>query len=348
MIAKECEILVVDDIEENRYTLERRLKRDGYQHVTSTDGGANALNLINEHQFDLVLLDLMMPEISGLDVLKSLKNDPLNRHIPVIMVTAADEVETAAECISVGADDYITKPFNATLLRARVAASLEKKKFRDQEAMYLARIEKDKRKSVDLLRAFLPKSAASEIKSLGKVTPRRYEDVAILVCDLVGFSSFCESNTPEDVVNELEDLFGQFERIFESHSMEKLKTVGDAIIGVSGISEEAEEPVYDVASCALEFQKLSLDKKIQWDLHLGIHFGPVVAGVIGKKSMQFDFLGNTVNTAFNICGLSKKNDVLISHDAWMRCRNSIKVTSLGPQKLKGGQSAEILKCIEVI
>ena len=130
--------------------------------------------------------------------------------------------------------------------------------------------------------------------------------------------------------------------------MEKLKTVGDAIIGVSGISEEAEEPVYDVTSCALELQKLSLDKKIQWDLHLGIHFGPVVAGVIGKKSMQFDFLGNTVNTAFNICGLSKKNDVLISHDAWMRCRNSIKVTSLGPQKLKGGQSAEILKCIEVI
>ena len=78
----------------------------------------------------------------------------------------------------------------------------------------------------------MPKSAASELKSLGKVTPRRYEDVAILVCDLIGFSGFCESNTPEDVVNELELLFGRFEKIFETHSMEKLKTVGDAIIGV--------------------------------------------------------------------------------------------------------------------
>ena len=90
----------------------------------------------------------------------------------------------------------------------------------------------------------------------------------------------------------------------------------------------------------------SFSEKVK--LHLGVHFGPVVAGVIGKKSMQFDFLGKTVNTAFNICGISKKNDVLISHDAWMQCRNSIKVTSLGPQKLKGGHSAEILKCIEVI
>ena len=214
MLSNESEILVVDDIEDNRYTLERRLKRDGYENITLVDGGAAALELINERQFDLVLLDLMMPEISGLDVLKNLKSDPLHRNIPVIMVTAADEVETAAECITVGADDFITKPFNKTLLRARVAASLEKKKLRDQEAIYLSRIEKDKRKSLDLVRSFLPKSAASEIKSLGKVTPRRYEDVAILICDLVGFTKFCENNSPETVVEELESVFGLFEKIY--------------------------------------------------------------------------------------------------------------------------------------
>ena len=348
MEADECEILVVDDIEDNRYTLERRLKRDGYQNVTLVDGGAAALNSINEQQFDLVLLDLMMPEISGLDVLKTLKADPLNRNIPVIMVTAADEVETAAECISIGADDFISKPFNATLLRARVAASLEKKKLRDQEAIYLNRIEKDKRKSGDLVRAFLPKSAASEIKSLGRVKPRRYEDVGILICDLVGFTEFCESNTPEDVVTELEQVFGLFERIFEDHSVEKLKTVGDAIVGASGISEESDEPVYDIARCAMKLQELALSREIKWDLHLGIHFGPIVAGVIGKKTMQFDFLGKTVNTAFNICDLSFGNDVLISNEAWMRSRNDIKVKSIGAKKLKGGQSLEIFKCLDVV
>ena len=94
MLSNESEILVVDDIEDNRYTLERRLKRDGYENITLVDGGAAALELISERQFDLILLDLMMPEISGLDVLKNLKSDPLHRNIPVIMVTAADEVET--------------------------------------------------------------------------------------------------------------------------------------------------------------------------------------------------------------------------------------------------------------
>ena len=348
MISNESEILVVDDIEDNRYTLERRLKRDGYENITLVDGGAAALELINERQFDLVLLDLMMPEISGLDVLKNLKSDPLHRNIPVIMVTAADEVETAAECITVGADDFITKPFNKTLLRARVAASLEKKKLRDQEAIYLSRIEKDKRKSLDLVRSFLPKSAASEIKSLGKVTPRRYEDVAILICDLVGFTKFCENNSPETVVEELESVFGLFEKIFEDHSIEKLKTVGDAIVGVSGISDEADEPVYDIAKCASKLRELSIAGEIKWDLHLGIHFGPVVAGVIGQKSMQFDFLGETVNTAFNICGLSEKNDILISNDAWMQSCTEIKVTSIGADKLRGNHAIEIFKCIDVI
>ena len=156
------------------------------------------------------------------------------------------------------------------------------------------------------------------------------------------------SNTPEDVVTELEQVFGLFERIFEDHSVEKLKTVGDAIVGASGISEESDEPVYDIARCAMKLQELALSREIKWDLHLGIHFGPMVAGVIGKKTMQFDFLGKTVNTAFNICDLSFGNDVLISNEAWMRSRNDIKVKSIGAKKLKGGQSLEIFKCLDVV
>ena len=108
--------------------------------------------------------------------------------------------------------------------------------------------------------------------------------MGILICDLVGFTAFCESNSPEDVVMELEQVFGLFEKVFEEHSIEKLKTVGDAIIGASGISEESDEPVYDIARCAMNLKELSLKKEIKWDLHLGIHFGPMVAGVIGKTT----------------------------------------------------------------
>ncbi len=99
-------ILVVDDNEDNRYTLHRRLKKDGYSEISLANGGQEALDIVYEESFDLILLDLMMPDISGLEVLQQVKSDPDLRHIPVIMVTASDDVESAAECIQSGADDF--------------------------------------------------------------------------------------------------------------------------------------------------------------------------------------------------------------------------------------------------
>ena len=118
MSISESKILVVDDIEANRYTLDRRRNRDGFTNITLADGGKTGLELVNSEDFDLILLDLMMPDISGLDVLKTLKQDPLHRHIPIIMVTAVGEIEPTVERIAAGADDYIAKPFNKTLLKA--------------------------------------------------------------------------------------------------------------------------------------------------------------------------------------------------------------------------------------
>ena len=132
-MSAEAKILIVDDIDDNLYTLERRLNRDGYSDIVKASGGNEALTLVEANKFDLVLLDLMMPDVSGLEVLKKLKSDPEHRKIPVIMVTAADEVETTAECIAAGADDYLTKPINSKLVKARVAACLKKKKFSDHE-----------------------------------------------------------------------------------------------------------------------------------------------------------------------------------------------------------------------
>ena len=130
---------------------------------------------------------------------------------------------------------------------------------------------------------------------------------------------------------------------FQNYDVEKIKTVGDCIVGSSGISTVSTDPVKDVVNCAVELISLSLDQQIQWQLHFGIHFGPVVAGVIGTKSIQYDFLGETVNTAFSICDLSKPNEILISNNAWMQSRNTVKVTSAGLNKLKGKTDYEIFK-----
>lgn len=129
-------ILIVDDNEANRDMLSRRLVRQGHT-VAMAENGRRALELVRKTNFDLVLLDVLMPEVNGYDVLKQLKNTEATRDIPVIMISALDELDIVVRCIEMGAEDYLPKPFNPVLLRARIGASLEKKHFRDQEVAYL-------------------------------------------------------------------------------------------------------------------------------------------------------------------------------------------------------------------
>jgi sigma-B regulation protein RsbU (phosphoserine phosphatase) len=143
MSASGAALLVVDDNEDNRYTLTRRLKREGYENLTTANDGRQALELLRSAKFDLVLLDIMMPELNGYQVLEQAKADVALRDIPVIMISALEEVESVIRCVELGAEDYLSKPFNPTLLRARVGASLEKKRLRDEVRASLARLEQE-------------------------------------------------------------------------------------------------------------------------------------------------------------------------------------------------------------
>jgi sigma-B regulation protein RsbU (phosphoserine phosphatase) len=134
-------LLIVDDNEDNRYTLTRRLQREGYGNLTTAENGRQALELLQQRPFDLVLLDVMMPGLNGYEVLERMRADNRLRHIPVIMISALDEIDSVIRCIELGAEDYLSKPFNPTLLRARVGASLEKKRLRDDIVDALSRIE---------------------------------------------------------------------------------------------------------------------------------------------------------------------------------------------------------------
>jgi DNA-binding response OmpR family regulator len=127
-------LLIVDDIEDNRFALSRRLARLGYLNVTTASDGRQALELLNSKPFDLVLLDIMMPNVNGYEVLADMKASESLRHIPVIMISAIDELDSVVRCIELGAEDYLPKPFNPILLRARVGASLERKQLHDQVA----------------------------------------------------------------------------------------------------------------------------------------------------------------------------------------------------------------------
>ena len=151
-------LLVVDDNEDNRYTLTRRLTREGYTNLTTATNGREALDLLQSKTFDLVLLDIMMPDMNGYEVLGRMKAGAELRNIPVIMISALSEIESVIRCIELGAEDYLPKPFNPTLLRARVGASLEKKRLRDAVRASLARLEQEMDAARKLQLGMLPRA----------------------------------------------------------------------------------------------------------------------------------------------------------------------------------------------
>jgi sigma-B regulation protein RsbU (phosphoserine phosphatase) len=151
-------LLVVDDNDDNRYTLTRRLSREGYTNLTTATNGREALDLLQSKPFDLVLLDIMMPDMNGYEVLERMKAGAELRNVPVIMISALSEIESVIRCIELGAEDYLPKPFNPTLLRARVGASLEKKRLRDAVRASLARLEQEMDAARKLQLGMLPRA----------------------------------------------------------------------------------------------------------------------------------------------------------------------------------------------
>ena len=157
-------LLAVDDDEMNRDMLVRRLQKLGYQ-VGEAATGREALQKLKDGNFDLVLLDILMPDLDGFQTLEFMKADPRLRHIPAIMLTALDDVDSIVRCIEAGAEDYVAKPFNPVILRARITASLDKKRLRDQEQAFLNQLQLERSKSERLLLNVLPKAIAERLKA---------------------------------------------------------------------------------------------------------------------------------------------------------------------------------------
>ena len=199
--AASSHILVVDDNLSNRDLLSRRLMREGYR-VTAVENGEAALAFTATDSFDLVLLDMMMSGLSGFDVLCRLKADARTRHVPVIMISALDELDSAVRCIAAGAEDYLPKPFNPVVLRARVGASLEKKRLLDE-------LHVEKERSEALLLNILPHSVVERMRRGEVVIADRIPRATVLFSDLVDFTAISASLAPEETVKLLGGLFSQ-------------------------------------------------------------------------------------------------------------------------------------------
>ena len=158
MTAPQARLLVVDDNEDNRYTLTMMLSLEGYDDVAVANDGAQALEMLKDAEFDLVLLDVMMPRLTGYEVLQHLTEQGRLRDLPVLMISAVTELDSVVRCIELGADDYLSKPFNPVLLKARLAACLEKKRLRDAVLAHAARMESELAAARDMQLTMVPRS----------------------------------------------------------------------------------------------------------------------------------------------------------------------------------------------
>ena len=338
-------VLVVDDSDDNRFTLSMHLETCGYRDIVTAENGREALEKMRSGPVDLVLLDIMMPELDGYGVLEEMRSDVALREIAVVMISALEDIKSVVRCIELGATDYLTKPFNSVLLKARIDNCVEKARYRAQEAIYLERIESEKRRADALLATVLPRPIVRALKRDGRLAPQRYEDVAVLFCDLVGFTAYSERNPPEKVFGELETLVDRFEEIASRHGLEKIKTIGDAFMATANLLVPLGNEVRAAAACALDMAAAVQEFGPDWMVRIGIDHGPVSAGIMGKTQFQFDVWGDTVNTAARIEEAGRPGTVNLSGRAWLHLRNQAQGRSLGLVDLKGKEKIEIVECL---
>ncbi len=295
-----AKLLAVDDDPMNRDMLSRRLEKLGYE-VTDASNGREALSKLKDGNFDLVLLDILMPDLDGFQTLEFMKADPRLRHVPVIMLTALDDVASTVRCIEAGAEDYVPKPFNPTVLRARITASLEKKRLRDQEQAFLAQLQIERSKSERLLLNVLPKAIAERLKAGQRTIVDSFIDSTVLFADIVGFTRIAARQSPHRTVQLLNELFSGFDRIAETRELEKVKTIGDAYMLASGVPVMRTDHAEACAEAAFEFieavRVFNRRHSLDWAIRVGMNSGPVVAGIIGTKKFSYDLWGDTVNIA---------------------------------------------------
>lgn len=307
-MGRQAAILVVDDSPELRSLMVYTLQSLGYQNIAEASNGREALTLLRQRPFELMLLDIEMPVMNGFQVLAELKRDPALSRLSVIVASGLQELDAVVSCIELGAEDFLPKPVNAVLLRARIGASLERTCLRERDRLRLIELHREKElleaeqeKSERLLLNILPVPIADRLKRGERTIADRYASVTVLFADLVGFTALIGRISPEELVSLLSDLFSRFDRLAIRHRVEKIKTIGDCYLVVGGLPGGAETHVEAVADMALammdEISALNRERGLDLSLRIGLNTGPVVAGVIGRNKFAYDLWGATVNLA---------------------------------------------------
>ena len=324
-------LLIVDDNKVNRILLGRGLEADGHK-VETAENGKQALEKLRVGSYDLVLLDIEMPEMNGYEVLERCLQDDELRNIPIIMTSSLDEIASVVKCVELGAEDYLNKPVNPILLRARVNASLEKKRLRDQQRK--------------LIRTFATKEVAEELLKSGFSLGGSYVTASVMFTDIRSFTTITESRSPGEIIDMLNDYFALMFEAITGHGGTVNQMIGDGLMAMFGAPVYHEDHRERAVRAALEMlellaafneQQVALNRP-QIKIGVGIATGKVVAGFTGTQHRAtYTCIGDTVNLAARIEAHTKVVDrpILIDQYTSEGLQEEIAREALGPVLFKG-------------
>jgi adenylate cyclase len=328
-------ILIADDNRMNRLLLARGLEQQGHTVVFAEHGG-EALDLLRNQQFDLMLLDVLMPELDGYQVLGELKVDLHLRDIPVIMTSSLDELDSVVKCLEMGAEDYLTKPINPFLLNARIAASLEKKRLRDQQR--------------ELISKFATKEVAEDLLTSGFSLGGKHVDASAMFCDIRSFTSIAEAREPAETIELLNDYYTLMMDAIGGEGGIVNQMVGDGLMAIFGApmpQEDHRQRAVVAARQMIDLIRLFNEEqaardRVQIEVGIGIASGPVIAGYTGTlRRATYTCVGDTVNIAARLESHTKvaNRPILIDENTRSGLEDGIVVEPQGELRMKGKTEA---------
>ena len=315
----------------NQLLLGRGLEQQGHT-VAFAQHGREALDLLRQQHFDLLLLDVLMPELDGYQVLAELKLDRHLRDIPVIMTSALDELESVVKCVEMGAEDYLTKPINPVLLKARITASLEKKRLRDQQR--------------ELLSKFATKEVTDALLTSGFSLGGEHVDASALFCDIRSFTTIVEARGPAETIELLNDYYTLMMDAIGAEGGIVSQMIGDGLMAIFGAPVPKEDHRQRAVLAALQMVELirlfneeqAAQEKVQIQIGVGIGSGRVVAGFTGtQQRATYTCVGDTVNIAARLEAHTKvaNRTILIDEHTRRGLDDMIAVEAQGELVLKG-------------
>lgn len=324
-------LLIVDDNKVNRLLLARTLEKLGHT-MSFAENGRQALDMLHSQPFDLVILDVLMPELDGFQVLEQVVADPHLRNIPVVMASSSDELDMVVRCIEIGAEDYLHKPVNPVLLKARINASLEKKRLRDQQR--------------DLIRKFATEEVADQLMQTGFELGGKSVEVSVLFSDIRSFTTITESQTPAETIELLNTYYALMFDAISGHGGVVNQMIGDGLMCVFGAPlpqadhcQRAVDAALEMVDLIEQFNQYQIaENKQPIKIGVGVATGQVIAGYTGtQQRATYTCVGDTVNLASRLETHTKAVGKSIVIDAATRERlnDNITVVDEGMAQIKG-------------